>query len=206
MRKIFFIIAVLAILSLSAAAIGTYKTPLVSSKKYGQGGVQRVTNYDPRVNFQNINTFSYLKPPAPEIFPGVGRGGVAPMYPRGTAKIESITWYGYPRGRVQVNTKDIPASDRTNSMFEVWLVDVENGYRLSLGTFVTGFGGVGQLDYHVDYYLDPYDFVEITLEPYDDLDVGPGPVVLVGNIPQANYYNPDAKQAKMIDPPAIKTY
>jgi hypothetical protein len=206
MKKVIVVVALLALLSLSVLAIGTYKTPLVSSKKYGQGGVQRVTNYDPRVNFQTIDTIVYLTPPGPEIYPGVGRGGVAPMYPRGSGKLESITWYGYPRGRVQIKTKDIPASDRTNSMFEAWLVDVDTGYRLSLGTFVTGFGGVGEIDYHVDYYLDPYDFVEVTLEPFDDLDVGPGPVVLVGQIPQANYYNPDPKSAKMVAPPSIRNY
>ncbi len=205
MRKILIVLALLAILSLSVVALHTYKSPLTSPRKYGTGGVQRVTHYDPRVNFQTIDTVAYLGPPGVEDYKGVGRGGYAPMYARGSAKIKSVTWYGYPRAQVQVKTKDIPASDQTDSQFEVWLVDVDSGYRLSLGTFVTGFGGVGQLDYHVDNYLDPYDFVEVTLEPADDWDVSPGPVVLVGQIPEANYFNPPAKGAKMVAPPAIKS-
>jgi hypothetical protein len=206
MKKIMIVIALIALLSLSAIAIGTYKTPIVSERKYGTGGVQRVTHYDPRVNYQRIRTIIALSPPGPDVHPGVGRGGVAPMYSRGTAEISSVTWYGYPRSHVLIKTKDILPSYENNAQYEVWLVDVESGYRLSMGVFTTGFGGVGSLDYHIDKNLDPYDFVEITVEPFDDLDVSPGPVMLIGAITAANYFNPPSKSAKMITPPTIKDY
>ncbi len=206
MKKILIVIALIALLSLSAIAIGTYKTPLVSARKYGTGGVQRVTNYDPRVNYQRIRTIAYLSPPGPDIHPGAGRGGVAPLYSRGSAQITSVTWYGYPRSHVNLKTKDILPSYENNAQYEAWLVDVDSGYRLSMGVFTTGFGGVGELDYHIDKNLDPYDFLEITVEPYNDLDVSPGPVVLVGAIAEANYFNPPSKSSKMITPVAIKDY
>ncbi|MEM3154516.1 MAG: hypothetical protein QW165_03040 [Candidatus Woesearchaeota archaeon] len=206
MKKLLIFLAILALASLSTIALHTYSTPLKSSRQYGQGGVERVTHYDPRVNYQHMATNVYLSPLGVEDYVGAGRGGYAPLYARGSARIESSTWYGYPRSRVQIKTKDIPPSDRDMVQFEGWLVDAETGYRLSVGVFVTGFGGVGLLDYHVDNYLDPYDFVEVTKEPYGDLDVLPGEVVLVGVIPKANYFNPPAKGAKMVEPPAIKTY
>jgi len=205
MRKLIAILAIVALLSVTAFALHTYKTPLQSSRIYGTGGVQRVTHYDPRVNYQTVNTQVAMTPPGPVNYPGAGRGGYNTQYPRGTANIKSITWYGYPRGRVQIKTKDLRASDQDHNQYEAWLVDQETGYRLSVGVFTTSFGGVGLLDYHIDKYFDPYDFVEITVEPLEDLDVSPGPVVLLGKIPEARYFNPPPKGAKMVTE-SIKTY
>lgn len=207
MKTLFVIIAVIALLSFSVIAeFNTYKTPLVSSHVYGQGGVQRVTNYDPRVNFAHIKTMVYLSPPGPEQFKGAGRGGYAPMYPRGTAYIQSTPWYGNPLAKVDVNTKDLTPSANFDGHFEVWLVDTDTGYRSTVGTFTTAFGGVGELRYKTQNYFDAYDIVEITAEPFDDVDISPGPVVLQGIIPAPVYFNPDAKSAKMVIPPALVTY
>jgi len=172
-----------------------YKTPFDFEKRLG---VQRVTHYDPRVNFARIGAVVYLSPPGPVDYKGVGRGGYAPMYPRGTARISSTAWYGFPHAEIKITTKDIPVTSEVKGQFEAWVVDSESGYRLSLGTFTTLGGGVGELYFNADTYLDPYDWVEITIEPFDDYDVSPGPIVLLGRIPAPNYFDPVPKQAKMM--------
>lgn len=161
-------------------------------------GVQRVTHYDPRVNFARIDSTVYLAPPGVEEQIGAGRGGYAPFYPRGTVRIRSSTWYGYPRAQLTVNTKDLPPSYNDDIQYEVWLVDEDSGYRLSTGTFTTGFGGIGEMWYQIDNYFDAFDWVEITAEPYDDNDVSPGPIALLGRVPPPNFYDPAPKDSKMI--------
>ena len=203
MKKII-IIVVLALLSLSVIAIhDEYKSPFapfgIAGRPYGlQRGVERVTHYDPRVNFARIDTTVYLGPPGVDTYKGVGRGGYAPFYARGTARLRSSTWYGYPRAQATITTKDIEPSDTIKSQYEVWLVDTDTGYRLSLGTFTALFGGVGELWYKADLYFDAYEFVEVTVEPYNDVDVSPGPVVLLGRIPPPTYFNPPPKDAKLV--------
>ncbi len=198
MRKLAIFVTAIALLSLTVLAIvpeTSYKTPIDAPRRYG---VERVTHYDPRVNFARIDTTVYLSPVEVEHFKGVGRGGYAPLYPRGTARVRSSTWYGYPRAQVNIMTKDLPPSYEINSQFETWLVDAETGQRLSVGTFTTGFGGIGTSHYVIDNYFDPYDFVEITVEPFDDMDVSPGPVALIGRIPPPRFYNPAPKSGLMI--------
>jgi len=201
MKKFIIVMAVL-LLSLSVVAIhDEYTSPFDwEFRRYGveRVGVERVTHYDPRVNFARIDSMVYLNPVGVEDYKGVGRGGYAPFYARGTAKIRSSTWYGYPRAQVTITTKDLEPSDRIDSQFEAWLVDADTGYRLSVGTFTTLFGGVGELWYKADTYFDPYEWVEITVEPYDDIDVSPGPVVLLGRIPPPSNFNLPPKQAKMV--------
>ncbi len=199
MKRTLLVIVLLALLSVSVLALHTYKTPFDAPRRYG---VERVTHYDPRVNFARINTIVYLAPGVLEDFRGAGRGGYAPFYGRAAARVSSSTWYGFPRARVDIKTKDLIPSDEINAQYEAWLVDKDTGYRLSLGTFTTLFGGVGELWWKSDtYYLDPYDLMEITVEPYDDTDVLPGEVVLVGAVPPPNlpiYFNPPPKSAKMV--------
>jgi len=199
MKKIIIFGILIAVLSIGAfAAISDqYKSPFNFPRRYG---VERVTHYDPRVNYDRIDSTIYLQPVEASKYRGVGRGGYAPFYARGTARLKSTSWYGYPRAQVNVKVKDLEPSYRANKKFEVWLVDVDSGYRLSTGTFTTGFGGVGELKYDVENYIQTYDFVEITAEPLNDLDVRPGPAVLIGLInqnPNPNYYNPPPKQAKL---------
>ncbi|MBW2969809.1 hypothetical protein KY309_01755 [Candidatus Woesearchaeota archaeon] len=202
MKKILIAGIAVLLLSLTVFAIvpeTSYKTPLDFPRR---SGIERVTNYDPRVNYGRIETVTYLSPLNVEVYKGVGRGGYAPMYPRATARIKSTTWYGYPSAQVMIDTKDLPRTEDINGQFEVWLVDVDANYRLSLGTFTTNMGGIGQLGYKVNNFLDAYDYVEITAEPLVDLDVSPGPVALIGKIqnkvPPPEYYNPPPKDTKMI--------
>ncbi len=200
--KKFVIVMMILLVSLSVVAIHTeYKSPFKwEFRRYGveRVGPERVTHYDPRVNVAKIDSTVYLSPPGPADYTGVGRGGYAPFYARGTARIGSSSSYGFPTAVATISTKDLEPSDRIHSQFEVWLVDADTGYRLSLGTFTTLFGGVGELWYQADTYFDPYEWVEVTVEPFDDNDVSPGPVVLLGRIPPPSYFNPPPKDAKMV--------
>ncbi|RJQ19988.1 anti-sigma factor [Candidatus Woesearchaeota archaeon] len=198
MKRIVSIVLLIALLSVSAIAaiMDSYVSPLEFPRRYG---VERVTHYDPRVGISKINTLVYLEPTFVQQSIGAGRGGYEPIFPRGTARVESSAWDGYPRGAVRVTTKDLPPSDRIGMQFEAWLVDDDTGYRLSLGQFYTLFGGVGELRYDGSLYFDAYDRVEITVEPFEDLDVLPGQVVLEGPI-QKDYsgYRPPARQGRMV--------
>ncbi|MBI4146880.1 hypothetical protein HY489_06105 [Candidatus Woesearchaeota archaeon] len=194
------LVAILLIFSLfSVPVLGyvlkEYKTSVVAERRLGE---ERVTHYDPRVQIGKINTVAHLEPHYTDIGVGVGRGGYAPVYPRGTAKVESSEWHGYPRGNVVIKVKELPYTERTGEMFEAWLVDLETGYRLSVGTFLTLLGGVGELRYSANTYFDAYDVVEVTVEPLGDLDPTPGAVVLSGPIAKPDYYNPPAKSSKML--------
>jgi len=167
-------------------------------------GVERVTHFDPRINVPEFNTMVYLEPAVDDKFKGNGRGGANPFYPRGTAHVRASDVYGFPNAEVVINTKDLRPTYEIGSIYEAWLVDSESGYRLSLGTFTTVFGGVGALVYVVNNYIDSYDKVEVTVEPYDDLDVTPGPTVLVGNIARPRLYEPPPKDSKMATGPLTK--
>jgi len=190
---------------------GEYKSPFNIQNRIYQNilgvpaataGVQRVTHYDPRATrrggFAYIDKFIYLSPVNELRYEGVGRGGYAPYYARGTIKLRSTTWEGMPSARAKVTTKDIPASERIKGYYEVWLVDDDSGYSLLLGSFTASLGGIGELVYHSNTYFDAYDRVEITLKSYGDQSIGPGPVVLVGRIKTTTIYYPQAKSSKMI--------
>lgn len=192
MRAIFIIVSI-ALLSTAAfaAIMEQYKTPFEFIQRQG---VERVSNFDPRVNIERMEATVYLEPAQADKFKGVGRGGYAPFYARATARVKSSVYYGFPRAQVNIKTKDLD----NYAFYEAWLVDTDTGYRLSLGTFSTLFGGVGELHYNVDNYLDPYDLIEITLEPWNDDTPLPGDPVLVGLIPTATEYDPAVKPSKMM--------
>jgi|GEM_PF-2505088 len=180
-----------------------YSPLLTSDAKYlvnKQSGVERVTSYDPRVNFARIETTVYMEPLAKIDYTGVGRGGEPPFYPRATGRVKSYLWAGFPRAQVNINTIDLPASDKVNGQYEVWLFDDDSSFQLSLGTFTTLGGGVGEFKYDTENYLDAYDKVVISLEPYDDDDVAPHTLILQGNIPEPVYFDPAPKQSKLITP------
>jgi len=196
MRRIIPLSLLFIIVSVSvfAAISQQYKTPFDFPRRYG---VERVTQYDPRTNYARIDTTVYLEPTEHSKFKGVGRGGYAPFYARGAARVHSTTWYGYPRASVDLKVKDLPPSYENQQVYEGWLVDIDSGYRLSLGTFTTTFGGVGEMKYTTENYFDAYDYLEVTVEPYNDPDVRPGPAVLIGNVPTPYHFNPEPAQKKI---------
>lgn len=192
------ILAIIALLAVPAlgALQGTYSDTVFDFER--RIGPERVTNFDPRVNVVSINSWVYLEPLYNDEFEGAGRGGYAPMFPRGTARVKSGTWNGFAESQVLINVKDLPVSSKIGGHFEAWLVDDDTGYRLSMGTFTTIFGGVGQLRYRADNYFGAYDRVEITAEPFNDWDVLPGPALLQGKITKDYFYTPQPKQAKLV--------
>ena len=154
-----------------------------------RAGPERYTHYDVRVQpAHRIRTTVYLEPP----------GGTRPLVhgfphfaPRGTARIYSSQARANPVGEVLLTTKEIAPTERASNVYEAWLFDADTGYRSSMGLFRTPQGGFGSLNYRVNDYLDGYDFVLVTKEPFPDPDPQPGEVVLIGKIStEAQYVRP----------------
>jgi len=201
-KGIILLIAVLLTTTVVFATLAqTYKSPFQFPRTQG---VERVTHYDPRVNYPRINEIIYFEPAAVQSYEGVGRGGYVPKYARGAGRVSSSDWYGYPKTQITFSTIDIKASDKIKMQYEGWLVDTDTGYRTSIGTFTTGFGGVGELRYKVNNYIFAYDLIEVTLEPFDDDDARPGPAVLVAplprgpNIPPPGFFDPAPAQKRLL--------
>lgn len=185
-------IGLLAMILLASFAFAAeYKSPYPygGSSIYtdvGRSGPQRITNYDVRVQDYQIDYMSSLVP-----IEAVNQSFFTkyrPFYPRGSARIESRRSRYYPRAVVKLSTKDLEPSYKRNSVYEAWLYDADTGYRLSLGIFKGMMGGVGILDYRSNNYLDQYDFVVLTEEPYPDPDPLPGEIVLIGPIMKTREY------------------
>lgn len=70
---------------------------------------------------------------------------------------------------------------KNDEMYEAWLVDLDTGYQLSLGLFMVDQGGAVRFSFGSDNYVNSYDLVVITKEPFPDDDPRPsGDVVLLG--------------------------
>ena len=175
--KLFSIILVLLLFSATVfAGISQGTAPAISVPQ--RSGANRISNYDPRLHVPTIDQSVTLLPTYQNPTSGVGRGGRTPYAPRASARLHSVTAYGYSNAQVNIKTKDLPPTSRTNGQYEAWLVDDDSGYRLSLGTFTTIEGGVAELLYSANLYINQYDAIEITLEPLYDTDVSPGPLML----------------------------
>jgi len=107
----------------------------------------------------------------------------APAGASGQATImERFTQDGLQRVSVVVEVSDL--SVLSSYVLEGWLVDVDSGYKLSLGGFTTDDDGGGTLRFQqrmVNFSL--YDKVVLTLEPAHDMDPNPGTPLLVGDTP-----------------------
>ncbi|HLC32295.1 MAG TPA: anti-sigma factor [Candidatus Nanoarchaeia archaeon] len=177
------LVPALLILLLSISVFAAISEGIATSAKVPiRLGVSRVSNYEPRLHLSTLNQFVALQPTYSVPTLGVGRGGASNYHPRGSARVRSVASYGYPSAQVTLKTKDLPSSADVRGQFEVWLIDSETGYRLSLGTFTTQQGGVADFRYVADTYLNAYDGIEVTFEPLDDVDITPGPLILYGFI------------------------
>jgi hypothetical protein len=75
----------------------------------------------------------------------------------------------------------------TNGIYEVWLIDVDTGFHLSLGLFKVNQDGDQRFSYSHPAYINQYDIVAVTREPFPDTDPRQnGEVVLVG------YFDPSS--------------
>ena len=194
MKKIITIGTVLLLLLASIVIVQAAKYvspfPYAGSSIYTdpyRAGPQRFTDYDTRVQRPfRISQTVYLLPPGGQ---KPYEKGFAPYAPRGTARIYSSQARAYATGEVIIKTKDLEPSYKKNMLREGWLYDSKTGYRTSMGKFKTIFGGVGSLTYHVNTYLDGYDYIIITEEPPIDPDPRPSEtILLMGEIrPQPQY-------------------
>jgi hypothetical protein len=160
-------------------------TPKDIEKQYG--GVERISNYDPRVRYKKLDVNVNLRPMEPVVF----ARGFPPYFPRGNARVESVRSAFIPTGNVIIKVKDLQPSWIGNTYYQAWLYDKESGYTLNLGIFEALSGGVGILQYRAAHYFDHYDEVWISQEPAYDLDPTPNKIVLRGIISQNNYHEPD---------------
>lgn len=164
-------------------------------------GVERITNYDPRVQDTGWEDTLKLEPPTEK--PILGRG-YSDRRPAGTALVTSNRVFNQasPQGGVNIKVKGIEPTYTQSRKYEGWLVDEDTGYWLSLGVFSTDEMGNGRLNqataiggmpmnqklYHS---LDLYDAVAVTLEPYPDPDPRPsGNVALYGKITKPKTIKP----------------
>jgi len=189
MRYITTAFIVLVLLASTVLATHIYRTPFEIENKgaYGQyQGPRRVVDYDPRVTgYLKIEEIVYLEP----LDGPANIRGYPPYAPRGTARFNTARSRYYPRGQVIIKVKDVPTSYSDGSAYEGWVYDEDSGYYLSLGIFKAIQGGVGVLYYRATNYLDHYDYVVITREPYPDTDPSPSDdIVLYGLIEKPRQY------------------
>lgn len=185
--KKFVFVAVLLMLCVSVMADIFYTSDMEAPiNRDTLQGVERITNYDPRINDDWVSMTAYFQPYVLQRQPGVGRGGYNPVYERGTARIKSYPVSGaastYMRSSITLKTKDLIPSERIDSYYEVYFVDFDTNYTLSVGAFWAGLGGVAELitKNPINEDLRPYDAIVITAKPYFALDdPRPGPVVLI---------------------------
>ncbi len=202
MKKIFAFVLILIFLASLTLAGNVYpdKKDTVAEK-----GVWRVTHYDARIGYPRINEFIKLTSPTLDPFKGMGRGGYPNDFRAGTAYIRSTGADAYPKTSVKVKTSNLPSSYEQRVFFEGWLVDTDTGFHQSVGVFYTAMGGVGELRTTFNNYAGAFEKVVVTIEPFYDIDPGPGEVILEGYITPYQYLSVQPKPTKMITD-VIKNY
>ncbi|MEM2916009.1 MAG: anti-sigma factor [Candidatus Woesearchaeota archaeon] len=102
--------------------------------------------------------------------------------PKGYARVVNIkdNGVGFPLATVFFRTKDLPPL-APEFLYELWLVDEDTGYSMSLGLFQpANIGRVASLDYKSVVPLWPFDSMMVTIEPFPDDNPMPGQVILSG--------------------------
>ena len=85
---------------------------------------------------------------------------------------------------VHLRTKDLPPI-APDSIYELWLVDEDTGYSMSLGLFQpSAISRITTLQYRTVTPLDPFDSIIVTTEPFPDDNPMPGEVILSGDLKQ----------------------
>ncbi len=80
-----------------------------------------------------------------------------------------------------LSTHNLEYLKNYDEIYEVWLVDIDTGYQLSLGLFTVDRDGDARFTWKHPGYVNEYDMVVVTKEPYPDDDPrANGDVVLVG--------------------------
>lgn len=105
---------------------------------------------------------------------------------KGTARIisdyDDVKGVDPPRTKVMLRVRDLPPLEK-DQIYQVWLVDEDTGYPLSIGLFRAPLVGISELNFDASMSALVYDMIVITVEPFPDVDLHPGNPVLVGAIP-----------------------
>lgn len=106
---------------------------------------------------------------------------------KGTARLisdyDDYKGYDPARTRIYLRVRDLPPLDKEN-IYQVWLVDLDTGYPLSVGMFNPQIIGINELTFDAPMSAFIYDTLVITVEPFPDNDLHPGKPVMAGDIPQ----------------------
>ncbi len=145
----------------------------------------RISNFDPNVRgFVRLDAVVDLLPYSPvgELISG------DPAIAKATARILSTgNEYGaslndaWPRTQFFLQATNLPPIGE-NEAYEVWLVDDETEYSLSLGLIKSGVGLTSSLTFEIRRLVHMFEQVMITRESYPDPNPMPNEIVLIGNI------------------------
>ena len=113
-------------------------------------GVERVSNYDPRVQYLGWEDNVYLE--SPEKKPIIARG-YSERVPAGTARVSSTDYAkrspNSPQAGITFKVNNLESTRdkyKDSKLYEGWLVDEDTGYWLSIGVFFTDNFGNGRLN------------------------------------------------------------
>ncbi len=144
-----------------------------------------ISNFDPDIRgFARLDRSIDLLPysPVEQLV------GYDPVIAKGTAHILSTgDQYGaglnkpLPRSQIIVQLVNLqPAGE--NYMYEIWLLDDETEYALSMGLVKSGIGLTSQFVWQIRRLVHMFEHVMVTKEPYPDPDPSPGEIILIGDI------------------------
>lgn len=168
------VISLLIILTALFAIYGYAKSANPSGSSAPQTGENKELNIDlfPPEVFEYTSIYSMF---AYDI------GTKYNLVEEGTFSIESSCSRYKNRMAGLITTYNIKYLDTYNEIYEAWLIDLDTGYQLSLGLFTVDQSGSVRFRFGSEAYVNPYDMVVITKEPYLDDDPRPsGDVVLLG--------------------------
>ena len=183
MIKLLLSIIIVVIISFSVIALNTFvKDPAYQGLNLHRKGVERVTNFDPRIQIESNSWYSMVKLEPPAI-PILNRGS-PDFFPRGTARIYSARYNRNIVAGIQLRVHELPTSVAAGFVFEGWFVDNATNFWLPFGVFDTIGRGTGEIQLQkLDHYLDVYDSIVITREPFPDPDPSPSKeIILEGKI------------------------
>ncbi|MEK6891447.1 MAG: CHRD domain-containing protein [Nanoarchaeota archaeon] len=102
----------------------------------------------------------------------------------GKASILSVRSTGENMDNVRVNFDVDNLYNDDDELFEVWIVDLDSGYKLSVGSFSTNENGRESFSFTqkiVNFKI--YDMIVVTMEDVDDFNPYPNQAVLFAEIP-----------------------
>ncbi|MBI4148714.1 anti-sigma factor [Candidatus Woesearchaeota archaeon] len=195
-------VAILALM-LAGAVTGLHgfvKDPAYEGLDMNRKGIERVTNFDARIQTHGY-TWQAVAHLEPLVTPLLARG-FPDIFPRGTANVYSARYNQDISSGVKIRVGELIPSYSREYVYEAWLVDRDTDYWLSLGLFDTIGRGTGELELQkLNRYLDYYDSVVVTREPFPDSNPAPSKeIMLRGDIfrnSPAPYLPPATTQQKL---------